>query len=104
MLIFRDAIYSELCRELRRRETEAEKILWLYLRNRNLFRHKFLRQYPVWVTTAFGKKLYYIPDFYCHQSTLVVEADGPGLTIIRFYNDQIINNIELVVETIKQNL
>jgi very-short-patch-repair endonuclease len=75
------------------------------------------------VTTAFGKKLYYIPDFYCHQSKPVVEADGPihqykkeydrnrdevlaglGLTIIRFDNDQIINNIDLVVETIKQNL
>jgi len=114
---------TELCRELRHHETAAEQILWTHLRNRKLFKHKFLRQYPVWVASLFGKKLYYIPDFYCHQSKLVVEADGPihqykkeydknrdevlaglGLTIIRFDNDQIIDNIEFVLETIKQNL
>lgn len=67
----------ELCRELRQRETPAEKVLWQNLRNRKFYDQKFLRQYPISVTSAFGKTLYYIPDFYCHESKLVIEADGP---------------------------
>ena len=113
----------ELCRELRQRETQAEKVLWGHLRNRNLFNHKFLRQYPVCVLSAFGRNLYYIPDFYCHKAKLVIEADGPihqykkeydknrdevlgtlNLTIIRFENDQILNNIQSVLNKIKEHL
>ncbi|MGN6177804.1 MAG: DUF559 domain-containing protein [Mucilaginibacter sp.] len=71
------ASITDLCRELRRRQTPAEKILWEYLRNRNTKRHKFLRQYPISVLSPFGRKLFYIPDFYCYQSKLVIEADGP---------------------------
>ena len=67
----------EFCRELRRRETPAEKLLWENLRNRNLFKHKFLRQYPICTDSVFGRSLYYIPDFYCHKAKLVIEADGP---------------------------
>jgi very-short-patch-repair endonuclease len=66
----------ELCRELRQRETQAEKILWNHLRNRQLGQ-KFLRQHPIYVTSTFGRNLYYIPDFYCHREKLVIEADGP---------------------------
>jgi very-short-patch-repair endonuclease len=99
---------TELCRELRRRETPAEKILWSYLRNRKVDGFKFLRQYPVCVMNLLGRRLYYIPDFYCHKAKLVIEADGPihllkkdydknrdevlaalGLTILRFDNQQI---------------
>ena len=68
---------TDFCRELRRRETPAEKVLWHHLRNRKLFDHKFLRQYPICFLSAFGRYSYYIPDFYCHQAKLVVEADGP---------------------------
>jgi very-short-patch-repair endonuclease len=67
----------EFCRELRQRETAAEKVLWGHLRNRKLFNHKFLRQHPICVESRFGRNLYYIPDFYCHQARLVIEADGP---------------------------
>ena len=113
----------ELCRELRQRETPAEKLLWEQLRNRELFAHKFLRQYPVCTTSTLKRKLYYIPDFYCHKAKLVVEADGPihlfkkeydqnrdevlrtlGLNILRFTNEQILNDIESVLNTIKQHL
>jgi len=113
----------DLCRELRQRETPAEKILWFHLRNRKLFEHKFLRQYPICVQSALDKKLYYIPDFYCHKAKLVIEADGPihqfkkeydknreevlvalGLKIVRFDNEQIINNVESVLKIIKENL
>jgi very-short-patch-repair endonuclease len=113
----------ELCRELRRRETPAEKILWQHLRNRKLFEQKFLRQYPICVTSVFGRYLYYIPDFYCHQAKLVIEADGPihllkkeydknrdevlrslNLTILRFENDQILTDTQSVLNKIKEYL
>ena len=93
------------------------------MRNRKLFEHKFLRQYPIFVESTFGKRLYYIPDFYCHKAKLVIEADGPihnfkkeydknrdevlialGLKIVRFENDQILNDIKNVLKTIKDNL
>jgi very-short-patch-repair endonuclease len=113
----------EFCRELRRRETPAEKILWEHLRNRKLFEHKFLRQYPIAVTYLSGRYLYYIPDFYCHKAKLVIEADGPihlfkkeydknrdealrslNLTILRFENDQILIDIQSVLTEIKEYL
>ena len=113
----------EFCRELRQLETPAEKVLWRKLRNRQFCNYKFLRQHPIFVTNAFGKNLYYIPDFYCHEAKLVIEADGPvhllkkdydknrddvllglGLTTIRFEKDQILNDIQSVLETIKKHL
>ena len=113
----------DLCRELRRRETPAEKLLWDHLRNRKLFDQKFLRQHPICVTFAFGRYLYYIPDFYCHKAKLVIEADGPihllkkeydenrdealkalGLKILRFDNAQILNETQMVLEKIKEYL
>jgi very-short-patch-repair endonuclease len=114
---------TELCRELRQRETPAEKVLWFHLRNRKLFEHKFLRQYPIYIKSLFGKRLYYIPDFYCHKAKLVIEADGPihlykkeydknrdevlgilGLKILRFENEQILNDTKMVLNLIKINL
>jgi len=113
---------KDLCRELRKRETEAEKILWEHLRNRN-YKYKFLRQYPICALSAFGKSVYYIPDFYCHQGKLVIEADGPihlykkeydknrddvlksfDLTILRFTNDEIITDAESVINQIITHL
>jgi very-short-patch-repair endonuclease len=67
----------DLCRELRRLETPAEKLLWVYLRNRKLSDQKFLRQHPIFVARNLKRNLYYIPDFYCHKAKLVIEADGP---------------------------
>jgi very-short-patch-repair endonuclease len=112
-----------LCRELRQRETEAEKLLWQHLRNRNLAGQKFLRQYPICVQNIFGRNLYYIPDFYCHKAKLVVEADGPihlfkkdydknrdevltalGLKILRFENVTILNNTQYVLDEIEKYL
>jgi len=113
----------ELCRELRKRETIAEKILWGHLRNRNWCDYKFLRQYPIYIISTFGKKQYYIPDFYCHEAKLVIEADGPihqfkkeydnnrdavlaslNLKILRFDNDIILNDTQEVLNKIKEHL
>ena len=112
-----------LCRELRQRQTEAEKLLWQHLRNRNLAGEKFLRQCPVCIQNSFGRRLYYIPDFYCHKAKLVIEADGPihlfkkefdknrdevlkalGLTILRFENEVILKNTQYVLDVIEGHL
>jgi very-short-patch-repair endonuclease len=114
---------TELCRELRQKETPAEKLLWAELRNRNLIQHKFLRQYPIRVISAHGLTACYIPDFYCAKAKLVIEADGPihlmkkhydknrdevlaelGLRILRFTNDEIMNDTIVVLRKIKECL
>jgi very-short-patch-repair endonuclease len=114
---------TELCRELRQRETPAERLLWLRLRSRKFYGRKFLRQHPIWVENTFGRNLYYIPDFYCYEAKLVIEADGPvhllkedydknrdlvlstlGLTIIRFDNAEILNDLQMVLNRIKEQI
>ena len=54
-------------RALRRNQTEAEKRLWGYLRDKRLQGFKFNRQVPM------GP---YIADFVCHEAKLIVEVDG----------------------------
>ena len=49
-------------------QTEAEKILWHCLRNRKLKGFKFRRQHPI---------AHFIADFFCLESNLVIEIDGP---------------------------
>ncbi|MEO7394723.1 MAG: endonuclease domain-containing protein [Chitinophagaceae bacterium] len=102
-------------RELRQSATNAEKILWEYLRNRNLDSLKFRRQHPI------DK---FIADFYCHEKKLVVELDGTvhddkmkvqydeartyelkgsGIKVIRFRNSEVENNISFVLKEIRKN-
>ena len=101
-------------RELRQSSTKAEKILWEYLRNRNLDGLKFRRQHPI------DK---FIADFYCHERKLVVELDGAvhddkmnaqydeartyelkgsGIKVIRFRNREVENNISFVLNEIRK--
>jgi len=102
----------ELSRELRQRQTEAEAILWQKLRNRKLSGLKFRRQHRI------GR---YIVDFYCAQHKLVIELEGTihevadqqeydrarfeelsaqGLTILRFKNEEIKQDIQSVLQRI----
>jgi very-short-patch-repair endonuclease len=111
------------CCELRKKQTPAEELLWKHLRNRNLIGKKFLRQHPICVNSIFGRSVYYIPDFYCHTAKLVIEADGPvhlfkkeydknrdevltglGLVILRFTNDEILNNLDGVLKVIRERI
>ncbi|MHA2123328.1 MAG: DUF559 domain-containing protein [Promethearchaeota archaeon] len=48
-------IALELCRELRRRQTPAEKIIWDRVRNKKLNGRKFYRQHPLFFDNL-GKK------------------------------------------------
>ncbi|MBI2730637.1 MAG: DUF559 domain-containing protein [Sphingobacteriales bacterium] len=104
----------EFGRDLRRTSTETEKILWEQLRNRKLKGLKFRRQHPI------DK---FVADFYCHEKRLVVELDGAvhndkevkeyddnrtfilnelGITVMRFRNDEVINNLHQVLKMITE--
>ncbi len=103
-------------RNLRKNMTEQEKKLWQYLRKRSINNFKFRRQYPI------GN---YIVDFACLEKRLVIEIDGGqhnqsdnilydqnrtqyiekcGYKVIRFWNNEIENNIEGVYEGILKYL
>ena len=58
-------------RQLRRRQTDAEKRLRYHLRDRRLGDHELRRQHPV------GP---FIVDFYCEAARLVIEVYGGGTT------------------------
>jgi cyclase len=98
---------------LRNNMTPAEKLLWEQLRKKQLG-VRFKAQHPM------GR---YIADFYCHQAKLVVEIDGPihnyqkgedkhraddikkdGITVLRFRNEEVIEDMEGVLERIREYL
>jgi very-short-patch-repair endonuclease len=103
-------------RENRQKQTKAENLLWLNLRNRKLKKRKFRRQHPL------GK---YIADFYCHECSLIVELDGgyhlspeqadydkertlylenAGLKVIRFSNEEVLEKISSILKEISDHL
>jgi len=107
------------CRELRKNQTKAEQIFWEQVRNRKFIDLKINRQYPIFYDLL-GKETFYIADFYCHEKRLVIEIDGEihkhqkendklrtevlntlGLNLIRFKNENIENNINKVLQTLK---
>jgi very-short-patch-repair endonuclease len=103
----RPQIYKN-AQALRARMTEAEVKLWAELSNNKLLGFKFRRQHP------FNR---YVLDFYCHKLKLGIEVDGSihelegqkildaqreqhlfefGLKVIRFTNEEVVNDIEMV--------
>jgi len=101
-------------RNLRKNSTDAERKLWQYLRRRQIGNFKFTRQYSV------GS---YILDFYCPETRLAIEIDGgqhfenkdkdeirteflvkQNIKVIRFWNNEIFNNIDGVLITIRKSL
>jgi len=108
-------IIFENAKKLRNNMTEAERILWMHLRD-GINGFKFRRQHPV------GN---YIADFFCHKAKLIVELDGSvhnnedvknndiqrqndlqllGYNIIRFNNDDVFKNVEKVIEQIQKKV
>jgi very-short-patch-repair endonuclease len=99
----------ETARRLRRDQTDAERKLWFRLRDRRLAGLKFRRQTPL------GP---YVADFCCEDARLVVELDGGqhnenprdavrtkaleamGYLVLRFWNNDVFNNIAGVLKTI----
>jgi very-short-patch-repair endonuclease len=62
-------------RDLRKKQTEAEEILWQKLRNRKFAGLKFVRQHPIYYFKNDRKK-FLIADFYCNNLKLIIEVDG----------------------------
>jgi very-short-patch-repair endonuclease len=107
---------THLARRLRKESTEAEKLLWRYLRRKSLFDYKFRRQEQI------GD---YIVDFVCYETKLIIELDGgyhnqdetkindvrrqkwlesQNFKVIRFWNNEVMRNIEGVLQKIKENI
>jgi very-short-patch-repair endonuclease len=99
-------------RSLRRNSTDAERILWLELRDHRLNRASFRRQVPI---------QNYVADFVCHAAKLAIELDGgqhfsdgqeaadarrsaaieaKGFRVLRFTNHDVMTNRAGVLETI----
>ena len=90
--------------------TDAERLLWSHLRNRELGGFKFRRQHPV------GP---FIVDFICVDKNVVIEVDGGqhdenkeldiqrsaylnnmGYKVFRFWNNEVMQETEAVLEAI----
>ena len=119
----RDSLAAkEVCRELRRRSTRAEKILWTQLRDRRFMGKKFRRQHPLF-HDVLGKETFFVPDFYCHEVRLGVELDGGihwkqrerdeirsdvmnslGVTVLRFKNEEVENDIAGVLDLLRSTI
>ena len=103
-----------LARHLRRRPTDAENRLWYLFRDRRLDGIKFRRQH------AIGP---FVADFVCLEQQLVLEVDGgqhaslmekdgqrtaylekEGFTVLRFWNNEVLENTEAVLETILRSV
>ena len=104
----------KLQRNLRNDATDAERRLWQRLRARQLDGCKFRRQHP------FGD---YVLDFACLERMLAIELDGSqhaeraeadstrtailersGFIVVRFWNNQIFEDLDGALETILQAL
>lgn len=103
-----------LAREMRLNMTATEKLLWSELKSKKLDGFKFRAQHSIYR---------YILDFYCSEMKLAIEIDGDihkhrkdydnfrdgfldsmGIKTIRFKNEDVKNNIDIVLEQIKKGL
>ncbi|QNP49946.1 endonuclease domain-containing protein [Diaphorobacter aerolatus] len=108
----RDGVRVPRARALRQNSTDAEHMLWQKLRSRQIDGVKFRRQHPV------GS---YFVDFACVPKRLAIELDGgqhahgsaivydehrtlflksAGWQVLRFWNHEVIGNLEGVLEVI----
>ena len=100
----------------KKKETEAERVLWELLRGKKLEGYKFRKQHII---------LDYIADFVCLKKHLIIEVDGKihqlpdntaddaartgklnelGFEVLRFTNEEVLGNTEKVLETITEKL
>lgn len=105
---------KERARALRVRQTDAERLLWSRLRNRQFAGYKFRRQEVIGA---------YIVDFICLEAKLIIELDGGqhgtqieydaersrylnrlGFKVLRYWNNDVLRNLEAVLESIRLEL
>ncbi|MCF6156665.1 MAG: endonuclease domain-containing protein [Candidatus Brocadia sp.] len=111
MKIYYNQKLKFLSRELRKKSTLSEVLLWNKLKARKIKGYQFMRQKPI------GK---YIVDFYCSKLKLVIEIDGIshndksekdrarqkqleslGLSLLRFYEWDVKKDMNAVVQVIE---
>jgi methionine--tRNA ligase beta chain len=109
-------LLKKFVEEHRSNPTEAEDLLWQVVRGRKLDSFKFRRQHIIGT---------YIADFVCLSQKLIIEVDGLvheipenklndiertaelnkfGFEVLRFTNDEVINNTDFVLNTILSKL
>lgn len=107
---------NERARQLRANQTRAERTLWRRLREMIADGFHFRRQAPI------GN---YVVDFVCHTAKSVIEVDGGqhghdrtiahdesrtawlagrGYRVIRFWNNDVIENLTGIVASIRESL
>ena len=105
---------TQRARALRKNQTDAEQLLWKYLRSRQLNGFKFRRQVPI------GP---YIVDFLCMSLKLIVEVDGSqhmsnlqydnsrtlylenhGFHVVRYWNNEVLSQTGCVLEALTLTL
>ncbi len=107
---------KKFAKTLRKEQTRPEQIMWHILRERRFFGLKFRRQVPL------NK---YIADFACFEKKVIIELDGRehleedgiikdkirteylediGFRVIRFYNTDVLNHLEIVLEFLYREL
>jgi very-short-patch-repair endonuclease len=105
---------TTIAKRLRRDSTDAERALWFRLRDRRLDGRKFRRQVPIEG---------YVVDFLCVDAHLIIELDGgqhvvqaaadmkrtkvleaAGYLVLRFWNNDVLGNMDGVLETIVATL
>lgn len=103
---------NNTAKTLRKRSTEAEKLLWSHLRLKQIEGIKFRRQQPI---------DNYVVDFASFKYRLLVEVDGgqhstdkerdnerdqylrmQGFEVLRFWNNDILHNVKGVLEIIRE--
>ncbi|PKN39326.1 MAG: DNA (cytosine-5-)-methyltransferase [Deltaproteobacteria bacterium HGW-Deltaproteobacteria-2] len=104
---------TALGKVLRKRPTDAEKLLWKQLRLKQIEGFKFRRQQPI---------DNYIVDFVCFEKRIVIEVDGgqhatqseddiardtylrrQEFKVLRFWNNEVLQNINGVLEVIRES-
>ena len=111
-MIYYNRKLKNLARHLRKKMTEAEKILWSKTRRKQLG-CQFYRQ------RILGN---YIVDFYCPEARVIVEVDGgqhnesgkdkkrdtwlanQGFKVIRFWDNEVLKNIEGVIQKLREEI
>jgi very-short-patch-repair endonuclease len=111
--IFNKLSEKEKRRRLRKKTSSSEKIVWTYLRRKQILGERFLRQFSV---------DFYVLDFYCPRLRLAIEIDGDshfinqdaidydkerqdyienlGITFLRFTNAQVNQSNDDVINEI----
>jgi very-short-patch-repair endonuclease len=103
---------TNLAKTLRKRSTDAELILWQRLRARRLEGIKFRRQQPIED---------FVVDFLSFEKRIIIELDGgqhaedrqrdrdrdkilarAGFKILRFWNNEVLENLDGVLERIRE--